>query len=140
DRVAISQGRVARLECGVALAQRALAVAQRLVALVLERRALARRRLARGRDAVVPRRALGPLHARGARRRQVDGDARGDRQLGRLGQDRVALPREDGDPQLAVLGVPRLVLEVGQQPPLQLRAAQVQRRAYEPHAPLAETA
>src|SRR4051794_19056513 len=69
-----------------------------------------------------------PRHRRG---RQLDGDARRHGHLGGGELDRLALPREGGDPGLAVVGRPRLVLEQREQPAALLAGLDDQRRAHE---------
>ena len=66
-----------------------------------------------------------------ARHGQVDRQARRDGELGRGDLELLALPREGGDPLVAVLGGPRLVVEDGQQASLLVGRLHHEHRAHE---------
>jgi hypothetical protein len=72
-----------------------------------------------------------PALAGDARHGQVDRQARRDGELGRRELERFALPREGGDPLVAVLGGPRLVVEDGQHPALLVARLHHEHRAHE---------
>ena len=66
------------------------------------------------------------LRGGAARQRQVDDQLAADLQLGALGVELAAVPLEGGEPRLAVVGRPRLVVEHGHEPAAALAVVQPQ--------------